>query len=110
MSKVEHFERPDTAKLDDHRHFSLSILDADNYNFFLNNFWPDYYVQTVLLDGNPIVGSRISLHFGESAHLTVRVATHGASGTIRNRPSQPPVDPYRDLCQNLGPAAVQYGS
>jgi hypothetical protein len=102
MSKIEHFERPATAKLDDHGHFSFSLLDAEDYNFFPNNFWPDYYVQTVLLDGNPIVGSPIPLHFGESAQLTVRVATDGASGTIRNRPSQPPVDPYRDLCQNFG--------
>jgi hypothetical protein len=102
MSKLGHFERPGTAKLDGQGHFSFTVLDAENYHFFLNNFWPDYYVQSILLDGKPIDESRIPLHFGESAHLTVRVATDGASGTIKNLPSQPPIDSYRDLCQNFG--------
>jgi len=99
LSKVDNFERPMTAKLDDNGHFSFGALDAVSYNVYLNNFWPDYYVQSILLNGAPIVGTHLSLGFGQSAHLTIRISTDAASGILRSEPSKPPIDPFRDLCQ-----------
>ncbi|MGB7546430.1 MAG: carboxypeptidase-like regulatory domain-containing protein [Terracidiphilus sp.] len=91
-----------TAKLDSHRHFSFKTLDVWNYLVDLNRYEPHYYVQSIELDGKPEEGRHIQLHYGQSAHLVVRLATDGASGTLTAAPSQPPIDSYRDLCQNFG--------
>jgi hypothetical protein len=88
-----------TAKLDNHGHFSFTNLDVRPYEYTLNKYEPHYYLQSILLDGKPIDGQHIQLHFGQSLHLVVRLATDGASGTLTTAPSNPPIDSYRDLCQ-----------
>jgi len=91
-----------TAKLDGDGHFSFKTLDVWKYRIALERYDSPYYVQSIELDGKPVVGEHIQLQYGQSAHLVVRLATDGASGTIVPTASQPPIDSYRDLCRHFG--------
>ncbi len=83
-----------SAKLDSKGHFTFKSLDVEDNLFSLGMYQPRYYIQFIELDGKRIDGQHIQLHYGQSAHLVVRLATDGASGTLTADPSQPPVDPY----------------
>jgi protocatechuate 3,4-dioxygenase beta subunit len=91
-----------TAKLDSHGHFSFPTLDVRDYRISLDKYQPQYYVQSILLDGKSVVGRTIQLHFGQHGHLVIQLATDGATGTLTRLPGQPSVDPYRDLCRYFG--------
>jgi hypothetical protein len=99
LAKEFRNQAPATASLSLDGHFSMDSLDEGDYNFFINNFWPEYYIQSILVDGKVFEGKRFHLGFGQSAHVIVNLASDGASGVLRNAPGDPPMDPYRDLCQ-----------
>jgi hypothetical protein len=99
LAKQFRNQAPVTASLSADEHFSMDSLDEGEYNFFINYFWPEYYIQSISLDDKLVEGSSFILRFGQSAHLIVKLATDGASGSLGSKPTNPPIDPYRDNCE-----------
>jgi hypothetical protein len=99
LAKQFRNQAPATAPPSLDGHFSMDSLDDGEYRF--DGFWPEYYIQSISLDSKPIEGRTFELHFDQSVHLTVRLATDGASGWLNSEPADPPVDPYRDFCRSF---------
>jgi hypothetical protein len=92
---------PESAKLDEQGHFSLPALGTESYSFLFNYFWPDYAVRKITIDGNEVSAGDIHLSYGHIAHMVVDVTTLTSQGSVHSTPSNPPVDPFRDLCANF---------
>jgi hypothetical protein len=94
-------ERAEMAQLDADGHFAFKTVGASHYEFLLNNFRADYFVQAIELNGKPANVRDLSFELGESAHLVVEISSHLAHGTISSAAPDPPVDLY--------PNRQQYG-
>jgi hypothetical protein len=92
---------PESAKLDEQGRFSLPALGTESYSFLFNYFWPDYAVRKITIDGIEVSAADIRLSYGKISHMVVDVTTVTSQGSVHSAPSNPPVDPFRDLCANF---------
>ena len=107
LERTARFEVPSReamteVQIEGQGHFSFKNLAARDYAFHLYDLWKNNYVKLMLLNGKPVHGTRIRLGAGQTAHLSVHLASDGASGTVTPGPTQIPIDEYEDDCRNWG--------
>jgi DNA-binding transcriptional LysR family regulator len=107
LAKKFRNQPPVLASVSSDGHFSMEQLDEGEYDFRIGYLWPEYYIQSVAIDGQPIEGRRVHMRLGQSSHMVVNLATDGASGYLANEPVSPPIDPYHDLCEPMQAGGIR---